>query len=94
MTYKEFWEDDIYLAVTYRECHEIIAARENQKLWLAGLYTFDAVRAAVHGHFWSGKGRKPQPYMDKPIPMTPREIAEDKERKKQKTLEWVKKGQQ
>ena len=94
MSYDEFWHDDIYKARTYREYNELLAERENQNLWLAGVYTYNAVKAAVEGVMWNGKGRRPDGYLERPIPLTERERAEEMERKKKRTLDWVRKGQE
>lgn len=94
MSYEQFWNGDLYIAEAFREYKELLAERTNQELWLAGLYTFNAVNAAVQGALWNGKGRRPDGYLDRPIPMTEREQREEQERKKKRTLDWVKKGQE
>ena len=39
------------------------------------------------------KGKQPDGYLEAPIPLTEREKEADKERKKQKTIQWFMKGQ-
>ena len=94
MPLAEFWQGDIYLARVYREAYERKKEVENQKLWLQGLYTFRAVSSAIEIAMWNGKGSKPEGYLKDPIPITKREIEAERQRKIQKTLEWVRKGQE
>ena len=65
----------------------------NYELWLQGLYNFRAVSAALAMAFWNRKGKKPEGYLENPIPITEREKEADKQRRIEKTLEFFRKGQ-
>lgn len=94
MSLQEYWEGDIYLTRLYQKLEEIKLEKDNRRLWLQGLYTHIAVASAVGKAMWDGKGQKPKDYLEEPIPITEREKEAAKQRRIQKTLEWVRKGQE
>lgn len=65
MSYKEFWEDNPYLAVVYRERYKLLREEKNQQMWMQGLYNYLAFRATVSGFF----SKNPEPYCEKPLPI-------------------------
>ena len=67
MSYQEFWHDDPYLAVYYRDAHELKRDEENQKLWLNGLYSFIAISTALSNIHFDGKKHKVNSYLQEPI---------------------------
>jgi hypothetical protein len=84
MTYDQYWNDDCLLVKSYREAFDIRQKRENQKLWLQGAYIYDALCAVSPVlHAFAKTGTKPQPYLDKPYPLTEKE-SEDIEAAKRK----------
>lgn len=65
MSYKEFWEDNPYLAVVYRKRHRLLREEKNQQMWMQGLYTLLAFRSVLSGFF----SKSPEPYCEKPLPI-------------------------
>lgn len=66
MSYKEFWEDNPYLAVVYRKRHRLLCEEKNQQMWLQGLYNLLALRSVISGFFSKGN---PEPYCENPLPI-------------------------
>ncbi len=87
MTYSEFWYDDPKLAVAYRKADAIRRRRMNEELWLAGVYTAEALSATVGNMF--SKGAKHQ-YPNEPLPITAAEQEERRERERKAQMERIK----
>lgn len=86
MTHDQYWNDDVWLAETYRHAHNLKVEMRNQELWLQGLYVYNAfaVVMANFGRGLSGKARgKQEKYIDKPIRITPLSEAEKKQKAKE-----------
>lgn len=67
MTYEQFWYGDVELVKFYREAWRLRQQQENQRLWLQGLYVYEAVLdASPVLHAFAQKGTKPIPYRDQP----------------------------
>lgn len=86
MTVEQFWYDDPYLAVVYREANKIQAERRNQEMWWQGMYIHAAFAIAL-GNVFRKKGAKPKEYLQEPIRITPmseeeKEWRAEEERKK------------
>ena len=86
MSAAEFWEQDPYLVIAYRDADMRTRQRQNNFLWLQGLYVYDAMSATLHNAF-SKKGSKPMHYTKEPYRITPmteeeKEEAARKEREK------------
>lgn len=80
MSYDEFWNQDVSLVRVYMEADEIRRRRQNEVLWLQGLYVRDALCCSVVNMF-SDKNAKKFDYPTEPYPITERQIAEVEERK-------------
>ena len=85
MTSEEYWNEDPYLAVGFREAHKLRIEQRNQEMWMQGLYIYNAVETAVYNCF-RGKGKRAK-YIEKPIELFPKdddqkEIEAQKERDK------------
>lgn len=78
MTYKQFWEDNPYLAVVYRKRHKLICEEKNQQMWLQGLYNYKAFRSVLSAFFTKGS---PEQYCESPLPLckTPEEKRKSQE---------------
>ena len=63
MSYDEFWRDDPYRAVAYREAHRLRIEQVNQQLWLQGLYVHNAVAVAINNAF----NKQKQKYIATPV---------------------------
>ena len=98
---EEFWRGDYTRLKHYIRAFEMKNEREleqrNYELYLAGLYNYNAMSSVVGTYMWwkaGKKGRQPDGYMQKPLPVTEREKQADLEERKRKTIEWFKKGQE
>jgi len=87
MTYEQFWCDSPELTKYYRKADEIKKRRKNEELWLAGIYTSEALAATVGNMFT--KGEKYQ-YPSEPKPITMAEVEERKEREQKRKMEQIK----
>jgi hypothetical protein len=66
MTSEEFWHGDPRLVKAYQKANDLKREAENQKLWLQGLYIYDAF-AVVLSNAFGKKGSKKQEYFKEPI---------------------------
>lgn len=87
MSYEQFWFDDPGLVVAYRRADEIRRKRMNEELWLAGIYTMEALSSTVGNMF--SKSQKHQ-YPNEPKPITEADVAERKERERKAKVEQMK----
>lgn len=66
MSSKEFWEEDPQLYWAYRTFYlkqqEESFERDNQYMWLQGMYIYEGVSVALHNAF----SKQPKTYTDKP----------------------------
>lgn len=85
MTYEQFWQGDAELVVYYRKAQRIRNKRENQKLWMQGMYIYEAILdVSPILHAFAKPGTHPQPYRDMPYPIDAEEVREQEiERLKQ-----------
>jgi hypothetical protein len=97
MSYAQYWECDPYLVWAYREAHELYREQKNQEMYMQGLYNYEAFKSVIDMFSWGlggRKGSKPDQYREYPIAITRREKEAEKQRSSEKTLAWVKQGQQ
>ena len=87
MTYEQFWYDPPELTVAFRRADEIKKRRANEELWLAGIYTAEALASTVGNMF--SKGNKYQ-YPSEPKPITVNEAKERQEREQKARMEQIK----
>ena len=81
MSYDEFWNQDVALVRAYRKADELKRRRQNEALWLQGMYIYEALcDAAPIFHAFAKKGTKPLPYSKEPYAITETEIRERNER--------------
>lgn len=70
MTPEEYWCGDVWMIRAFREKDKLDRQRENQKLWIAGMYIYEAVcDASPLFHDFAKKGTKAHAYRDKPYPL-------------------------
>lgn len=72
----------------YEKAFECTRILQNQMLHLAGMYNFRAFGSVLSSAF-APKGRKGEPYLERPIPITESERNAEKKRSIKHTLEWV-----
>lgn len=92
MTYDEFWNGDVSLCGVYRKAEELRDKRQNQTLWLQGMYIYEALcDASPLFRFSMKKGTvKPEPYAKEPYPITAAEVQEREEHEARKKQERMK----
>ena len=96
MPYELFWNGEPNLVKAYLKTHELRNQQRNQEMWVQGIYNFRAFKAVAESLAYGlagGKGAKPSPYPEAPIPFTESEEKAATERNKQKTLQWVESNQ-
>lgn len=91
MSYDEFWNQDVALVRAYRKADELKRRRQNEALWLQGMYIYEALcDAAPIFHAFAKKGTKPNPYAKEPYAITESEIRERKAREAREREERMK----
>lgn len=89
MTYDDFWNGDVNMVRAYRKADEMKRRRENEAMWLQGLYVRDALICTV-GNMFSGKDGKTHEYPNEPYAITETEIREREERANRLAQERIK----
>ena len=87
MSYEQFWDGSPEMVVPYRKADEIRRRRRNEELWIAGMYTADALAATVGNMF--SKGTK-HTYPSEPRAITLSELNERRERDRKAKEEQIK----
>lgn len=88
MTPEEYWNGDPALLKAYRKADEIRRERDNEMLWLQGMYIYEAIGdLAPVLHAFAKKGAEAKPYSDRPYPITKRLRAEAEEIEKKREYE-------
>lgn len=81
MSYDEFWNEDVELVKFYREAFRLKQQQENQRLWIQGMYVYEAILdASPILHAFAKKGTKPTPYRKEPYELF------EKRKKKRKNI--------
>ena len=87
MTEKQYWKGDCELVKYYHEAEQLRLEKENTKLWLQGMYIYNAIGSlAPILNPAVKKGTKVKPYMEEPIPLTDR-AKKVKEKEKEKSAQ-------
>lgn len=73
----------------FRQADELRRRRQNEILWMQGVYIRDALRSTV-GNMFAGKGSTPIEYPDEPYPITEEQVEEKKERERKNMEERMK----
>lgn len=83
MTYDQYWHGDPWMTKAFREYDEIRRERENEMLWLQGMYVYEAICDVTPLLRTFSKVKKPVPYAAEPYPLTERmrELQEARKRK-------------
>lgn len=87
MTYEQFWDGPPELARAYQRADQIYKKRQNELLWLEGIYMAEALASTVGNMF--AKGSKHQ-YPAEPIPITEEEQRIRRERDQKAKMERIK----
>lgn len=75
----EFWYGDPEMVVVYRNAHDIKNQLDSDRLWLAGLYAYDAFGVVVSNAF-AKKGSTAKKYLENPIRLMSETEAEKQEK--------------
>ena len=89
MTYADFWHGDVNMVRAYRKADEMSRRRQNEALWVQGIYIRDALICTV-GNMFSGKGATKHEYPKEPYAITESEIREREEREARLAEERIK----
>ena len=86
MSASEYWEDDPWLTVGYRQADILLRQQKSNDMWLQGRYFFDALQVEF-ANILSKKGRPKEHYPEEPYRVTPmteeeKQIKAERERKK------------
>lgn len=87
MSYDLFWHGEPELVRAYRKADVINRHRQNELLWLGGVYTAHALSATVGNMFTKGEKAK---YPSEPIPITEEELRQRKEAEQKAKMEAIK----
>lgn len=82
MSPEQFWDQDPWLTMAYRQAHELKNEQHNQEMWVQGLYVYEAFGVVIHNAL-KKKGDKPLEYPEEPFPLT----IEEKERRESRDRE-------
>ena len=89
MSYDEFWNQDVALVRAYRQADDLRRQRQNEMLWMQGVYMRDALLCTV-GNMFSGKNSTPIEYPKEPYPVTAAQFAAKKEAERKNMEERMK----
>lgn len=81
MSYQEFWYGDVCAVKAYKKAYELKMELENQRLWLQGMYVYDAISRLYPLFNPMTKARTVEPYVAEPYPLT-KKTREKSERRK------------
>ena len=85
MTSEQYWDGDPTLPKYYRKADELRRKRNNESLWLQGLYIYDALCAVSPVlNAFARKGTKPAPYPSSPYSLTEQDREEEKKLKEKR----------
>lgn len=91
MSYDEFWNQDVDMVRAYRKADEMRRRRQNEVLWLQGMYIYEALcDVAPVFHAFAKKGTKPNPYAKEPYAITEEQIREREEQEAKIRQERIK----
>lgn len=89
MSHADFWHGDVNMVRAYRKADEMSRRRQNEALWVQGIYIRDALICTV-GNMFSGKTGTKHEYPKEPYAITESEIREREEREAKLAEERIK----
>lgn len=82
MTWEQYWFWDAQMVRIYRKAQRMKNKRENQQMWMQGLYYYKALLCVSPLlHAFAKAGTKAEPYMEEPFPLDEAEMREREEAK-------------
>lgn len=79
MSYDEFYDKDHELVIAYRKAYKDKRRQANEDMWRQGVYVYQAIVRAAPLLIPFNKNPKPEPYLDKPIPMFEEDVENEKD---------------
>ena len=91
MTYEQYWNEDCCLVKYYREAFKLQRERDNERLWLQGMYIYEALcDVSPVLRAFAKKGTKPIEYSTQPYAITKEEIERRRVEKENTKYEQMK----
>ena len=93
MTYEQYWYEDPLLVRDFLRAEQYRLKRENQTLWLNGMYMAQAITSTI-GNAFLAKGQKPNTYPERPLPIDEEDLEIERQIKEENEVkraeEWMK----
>ena len=91
MTYEQYWNEDSFLVKYDRKDYELQRDRENERMWLQGMYIYEALcDVSPVLRAFAKKGTKPIEYSTQPYAITKEEIERRRVEKEKAKYEQMK----
>lgn len=90
MSYDEFWNGEPKIAKYYREAEIRKIEKQNQMLWVQGIYFAKAIESTICVQLSGKKGGNKPKYPTEPLPITDRMQKAIEEKKQQEEFEKLK----
>lgn len=91
MTYEQYWNEDCCLVKYYRESFKLQRDRDNERMWLQGMYIYEALcDVSPVLRAFAKKGTKPIEYSTQPYAITKEEIERRHVEKEKAKYEQIK----
>lgn len=87
MSYEQFWYDDPWMVVAYREAFLLRQRHRNEQMWIQGAYIANAVSTAINNAF----SKRKHDYMKAPLDIYPKTQAEEQEEIRQQRIDLIRK---
>lgn len=93
MTPDEYWHGDPWLIRDYLLAEQFKRKRENQTLWLNGMYMAQAISSTI-GNAFLAKGQQPNTYPERPLPIDEDSLEEERRIQEEESVKqaeaWMK----
>ena len=89
MTYEQYWYQNPSLIRCYVQAEKIRQRRQNESLWLQGLYVYQAIGSLIHLANPFSKEHRAKPYLKRPIPLTEEEKAQEEQEKYDRFVKYM-----
>lgn len=91
MTYEQYWNEDCCLVKYYREAFKLQRERDNEQMWLQGMYIYEALcDVSPVLRAFAKKGTRPIEYSAKPYAITKEEVERRRVEKERAKYEQMK----
>lgn len=91
MTYEQYWNEDCCLVKYYREAFKLQRERDNEQMWLQGMYIYEALcDVSPVLRAFAKKGTRPIEYSTEPYAITDEEIKRRRKKREKAKYEQIK----